>query len=68
MSDVTQVLQAIGRGDGRASDELLPLVTPFSSATALAREKQTAARSRQLVRWVMPVVFFALSLPTLASW
>ena len=26
MSDVTQVLQAIRRGDGRASEELLPLV------------------------------------------
>jgi RNA polymerase sigma factor (TIGR02999 family) len=26
MSDVTQVLQSIGRGDGRASEELLPLV------------------------------------------
>ena len=26
MSDITQVLQAIKHGDGRASEELLPLV------------------------------------------
>jgi RNA polymerase sigma factor (TIGR02999 family) len=43
MSDVTQVLQAIGRGDGRASDELLPLVYDELRRLAAARMAQEAA-------------------------
>jgi RNA polymerase sigma factor (TIGR02999 family) len=43
MSDVTQVLEAIGRGDGRASDELLPLVYDELRRLAAARMAQEAA-------------------------
>lgn len=40
MSDITQVLQAIGRGDGRASEELLPLVYEELRKLAAARIAQ----------------------------
>ncbi len=43
MSDVTQVLQAIQRGDGRASAELLPLVYDEMRQLAAARMAQEAA-------------------------
>jgi RNA polymerase sigma factor (TIGR02999 family) len=43
MSDVTQVLQAIQRGDGRASEELLPLVYHEMRQLAAARMAQEAA-------------------------
>ncbi len=43
MSDVTQVLQAIQRGDGRASEELLPLVYNEMRQLAAARMAQEAA-------------------------
>ena len=43
MSDVTQVLQAIGRGEGRAADELLPLVYDELRRLAAARMAQEAA-------------------------
>src|SRR5580765_5409320 len=39
----------------------------FSSGAGLAREKRFAPRSRALVHWVMALVFFALSFPTLAQ-
>lgn len=42
MSDVTQVLQAIQRGDGRASEELLPLVYNEMRRLAAARMAQEA--------------------------
>lgn len=37
MSDITQVLQAIGRGEGKASEELLPLVYEELRQLAAAR-------------------------------
>lgn len=40
MSDITQVLQAIRRGDGRASEELLPLVYNELRQLAAARMNQ----------------------------
>ena len=40
MSDITQVLQAIRRGDGRASEELLPLVYNELRQLAAARMHQ----------------------------
>ncbi len=43
MSDVTQVLQAIGRGDGSASEDLLPLVYDELRRLAAARMAQEAA-------------------------
>ena len=43
MSDVTQVLQAIQHGDGRASEELLPLVYNEMRQLAAARMAQEAA-------------------------
>jgi RNA polymerase sigma factor (TIGR02999 family) len=43
MSDVTQVLQAIRSGDGRASEELLPLVYAELRQLATARMHQEAA-------------------------
>ena len=43
MSDVTQVLQAIQRGDGRASEELLPLVYNEMRQLAAARMAREAA-------------------------
>jgi RNA polymerase sigma factor (TIGR02999 family) len=42
MSDVTQVLQAIRRGDGRASEDLLPLVYSELRQLAAARMNQEA--------------------------
>jgi RNA polymerase sigma factor (TIGR02999 family) len=42
MSDVTQVLQAIRRGDGRASEDLLPLVYDELRQLAAARMNQEA--------------------------
>jgi len=42
MSDVTQVLQAIRSGDGRASEELLPLVYAELRQLATARMHQEA--------------------------
>ncbi len=42
MSDITQILQAVGRGHGRASDELLPLVYEelrHLAAARMAREQ-----------------------------
>jgi RNA polymerase sigma factor (TIGR02999 family) len=43
MSDVTQVLQAIGRGEGKASGELLPLVYEELRRLAAARMAHEAA-------------------------
>jgi RNA polymerase sigma factor (TIGR02999 family) len=43
MSEITQVLQAIGRGEGRASEELLPLVYQELRRLAAARMAQEAA-------------------------
>ena len=43
MSEITQVLQAIQRGDGRASEELLPLVYKELHQLAAARMHQEAA-------------------------
>jgi len=43
MNDVTQVLQAIGRGEGQASEELLPLVYDELRRLAAARMAQEAA-------------------------
>lgn len=40
MSDITQVLQAIGRGDGQAAEELLPLVYEELRRLAAARMAQ----------------------------
>ena len=40
MSDITQILQAIGRGEGRASEELLPLVYSELRRLAAARMAQ----------------------------
>ena len=40
MSDITQVLQAIGRGDGQAAEELLPLVYDELRKLAAARMAQ----------------------------
>jgi RNA polymerase sigma factor (TIGR02999 family) len=40
MSDITQVLQAIGRGEGHASEELLPLVYEELRSLAAARMAQ----------------------------
>jgi RNA polymerase sigma factor (TIGR02999 family) len=40
MSEITQVLQAIGRGEGRASEELLPLVYEELRRLAAARMAQ----------------------------
>jgi RNA polymerase sigma factor (TIGR02999 family) len=40
MSEITQVLQAIGRGEGRASEELLPLVYEELRHLAAARMAQ----------------------------
>jgi RNA polymerase sigma factor (TIGR02999 family) len=42
MSEITQVLQAIRRGDGRASEELLPLVYNELRQLAAARMNQEA--------------------------
>jgi RNA polymerase sigma factor (TIGR02999 family) len=42
-SEITQVLQAIRRGDGRASEELLPLVYNELRQLAAARMNQEAA-------------------------
>ena len=43
MSEITQVLQAIRRGDGRASEELLPLVYTELRQLAAARMSQESA-------------------------
>jgi RNA polymerase sigma factor (TIGR02999 family) len=43
MSEITQVLQAIRRGDGRASEELLPLVYNELRQLAAARMNQESA-------------------------
>jgi RNA polymerase sigma factor (TIGR02999 family) len=43
MSEITQVLQAIRRGDGRASEELLPLVYGELRQLAAARMSQESA-------------------------
>ncbi len=43
MTEITQVLQAIGQGDGRASEELLPLVYDELRRLAAARMAQEAA-------------------------
>jgi RNA polymerase sigma factor (TIGR02999 family) len=43
MSEITQVLQAMGRGDSRASEELLPLVYDELRRHAAARMAQEAA-------------------------
>jgi RNA polymerase sigma factor (TIGR02999 family) len=43
MSEITQVLQAIRRGDGRASEELLPLVYNELRQLAAARMSQESA-------------------------
>jgi hypothetical protein len=43
MSEITQVLQAIRRGDGRASEELLPLVYSELRQLAAARMSQESA-------------------------
>jgi RNA polymerase sigma factor (TIGR02999 family) len=43
MSEITQVLQAIRRGDGRASEELLPLVYDELRQLAAARMNQEAS-------------------------
>jgi RNA polymerase sigma factor (TIGR02999 family) len=43
MSDITRVLQAIGRGEGRASEELLPLVYEELRRLAAARMAQEMA-------------------------
>ena len=43
MSEITKVLQAIGRGEGRASDELLPLVYEELRKLAAARMAHEAA-------------------------
>ena len=43
MSDVTQILQAIERGDGRAADELLPLV--YQELRRLAAHKMAGEAS-----------------------
>jgi RNA polymerase sigma factor (TIGR02999 family) len=43
MNDLTQVLQAIRRGDGRASEELLPLVYNELRQLAMARMAREAA-------------------------
>ncbi|MBC8097334.1 MAG: sigma-70 family RNA polymerase sigma factor [Akkermansiaceae bacterium] len=43
MSDITQVLQAIGRGEGKAADELLPLVYEELRRLAAARMAHEAA-------------------------
>lgn len=40
MSDITQVLQAIGRGEGHAAEELLPLVYEELRSLAAARMAQ----------------------------
>ena len=43
MNDITQVLQAIRSGDGRASEELLPLVYNELRQLAAARMNQEAS-------------------------
>lgn len=43
MSEITQVLQAGGRGEGHASEELLPLVYDELRRIAAARMAQEAA-------------------------
>lgn len=43
MNEITQILHAIGRGDGRASEELLPLVYDELRRLASARMAQEAA-------------------------
>lgn len=43
MSDITQVLEAIGRGEGQAADELLPLVYEELRRLAMARMAHEAA-------------------------
>jgi RNA polymerase sigma factor (TIGR02999 family) len=43
VSEITQVLQAIGRGDGHASEELMPLVYEELRRLAAARMAQEAA-------------------------
>ncbi len=43
MSDITQMLQAIERGEGHAADELLPLVYQELRSLATARMAQEAA-------------------------
>ena len=43
MSDITQVLQAIGRGEGHTADELLPLVYEELRRLAIGRMAQEAA-------------------------
>jgi RNA polymerase sigma factor (TIGR02999 family) len=48
MNDLTQVLQAIRRGDGRASEELLPLVYNELRQLAMARmARETAGQTLQ---------------------
>ena len=42
-------------------------MNPLSFATGSTGEKPFAARSRELVRWVTAVVFFAVGLPTFAQ-
>src|SRR6516225_7035407 len=43
MSDVTQMLQAVGRGQARATEDLLPLVYDELRRVAAARMAQEAA-------------------------
>ncbi|HYG21622.1 MAG TPA: sigma-70 family RNA polymerase sigma factor [Verrucomicrobiae bacterium] len=43
MSDITQVLQAIGRGEGKAANDLLPLVYEELRRLAVARMAHEAA-------------------------
>jgi RNA polymerase sigma factor (TIGR02999 family) len=43
MSEITQILQAVGRGDSRASEELLPLVYDELRRHAAARMAREAA-------------------------
>ena len=43
MSDVTQILQAVGRGEARATEDLLPLVYEELRRLAAARMAQEAA-------------------------
>ena len=48
MSDITQVLQAIGRGEDRAADELLPLVYEELRRLAVLRmARETAGQTLQ---------------------
>jgi len=45
MSDVTRILNAMERGDGQASDELLPLV--YEELRRLAAQKMSQERPGQ---------------------